>query len=139
MAMPSSFQPVRAAPRAASDPGMELIESTSCGRSVLWLSVLRKMGLRDVINRLLPTESEVSHGDVVEALVLNRLLAPRPLYRIDEWARACALGTLTGLDPARLNDDRVGRTLDALAGAERDCQAAVSVRVFFFIDTATTE
>jgi transposase len=139
MAWSSSF------PRATdSDVGvfagwLEAVEATSCGRLALWLGMLRKMGIRQVIDRLLPTEAEISHGAVVEAVVLNRLLAPRPLYRIDEWARDCDLGTLIGIDPTRLNDDRVGRTLDALARAERDCQAAVSVRVITTFNLDTTD
>ena len=85
-------------------PVVEAVSAVECGRLVLWLGMVRKMGLRQVIDRLLPTESEISHGVVVEALVLNRLLAPRPLYRIDEWARDVGLEVLAGLDPARLNN-----------------------------------
>lgn len=119
-------------------PVVEAVSAVECGRLVLWLGMVRKMGLRQVIDRLLPTESEISHGVVVEALVLNRLLAPRPLYRIDEWARDVGLEVLAGLDPARLNDDRIGRTLDALAMKERDSQTAVSLHVIerFALDTA---
>ena len=36
---------------------------------------------------------------------------------------------LTGLDPAKLNDDRLGRALDALAPRIRDAQATVTPRV----------
>lgn len=131
----SSFQHARS---AAEAPAIDAVSAVDCGRLVLWLGMVRKMGLGRAIDQLLPTESEVSHGAVVEALVLNRLLSPRPLYRIDEWARDVDLGVLTGIDPARLNDDRVGRTLDALALKERDCQSAVSLRVIqqFALDTA---
>jgi len=131
----SSFQQGRS---VEEPPVVEAVGAMECGRLVLWLGILRKMGLRQEIDRLLPTESQVSHGAVVEALVLNRLLAPHPLYRIDEWAREVDLGSLTGIDPARLNDDRVGRTLDALAIKERDAQSAVSVRVIetFGLETA---
>lgn len=114
------------------------MSATECGRQVLWLGMLRKMGLRQTIDRLLPTESAVSHGAIVEALVLNRLTAPQPLYQIEEWAREVDLGGLTGIDPVRLNDDRVGRTLDALVTKERDAQAAVSMHVIktFNLDTS---
>ena len=74
----SSFQ---RDPSIEAMPVVEAVSAVECGRLVLWLGMVRKMGLRQVIDRLLPTESEVSHGVVVEALVLNRLLAPRPLYR----------------------------------------------------------
>lgn len=131
---PSTFPHARS---AEGPPDVEAVSAVDCGRLVLWLGMLRAMGLRQALDRLLPTESEVSHGAVVEALVLNRLLSPRPLYRIDEWARQVDLGALTGIDPARLNDDRVGRTLDVLAFKERDCQSTVSLGVIerFALDT----
>lgn len=43
----------------------------------------------------------VSPGEVVEALVLNRMTCRCPLYRIDEWARQIGLDVLTGRNPAR--------------------------------------
>src|SRR5687767_9500997 len=94
---------------------IEPVDATPCGTTAMWLGLLRKMGLREELDRLLPTESDVSHGQVLEALVLNRLTAPEPLYEIEEWARESGYGALAGCDPARLNDDRVGRALDALA------------------------
>ena len=110
-------------------PSIELLRTAPCGPAVLWLGLLRRMDLRGLVDRLLPTESEVSHGEVVEALVLNRLTAPRPLYRIEAWARQIGLDVLTGRDPARLNDDRLGRTLDALAPRVDDVQAALTAHL----------
>jgi transposase len=108
---------------------MELLGAAPCGPAVLWLALLRKMDLRGIVDRMLPTQAEVSHGEVVEALVLNRLTAPRPLYRIEDWAQQLGLDVLTGRDPARLNDDRLGRTLDVLAEHVADVQAAVSLHL----------
>src|SRR5688572_24630975 len=61
---------------------------------------------------------EVAHltnGEVVVALVANRLTAPRPLYDIVEWATDWAVEETFGIAPAALNDDRLGRCLDDLA------------------------
>ena len=45
----------------------------------------------------------------------NRLVSPRPLSRIPEWARpAAGVAVLFGIAPEALNDSRLGRTLDAL-------------------------
>ena len=50
-------------------------------------------------------------------LVQNLIISPAPLYRIAEWANpfeASALG-LSESDKDVVNDDRVARSLDALA------------------------
>ncbi len=58
----------------------------------------------------------VASGRLVEVLVLNRLMAPRPVYRVGEWRHGRVLAHRLGLDPAQVNDARLGRLLDALDG-----------------------
>lgn len=135
MPMVSSFQQ----PPLASPPPVELVGVTSCGRAALWLGLLRKMDLRGTVDRFLRTESELSHGEVVEALVLNRLTSPRPLYRIEEWARGIGIDVLTGRDPARYNDDRIGRTLDVLGDRVDDVQAALTLRAIEVFGLAVSD
>jgi hypothetical protein len=43
------------------------------------------------------------------------LTSPKPLVRVSDWARQWAVGEVFGIDPATLNDDRLGRALDAIA------------------------
>ncbi len=59
---------------------------------------------------------EASHGQVVEVLVANRLTSPTPLSRVQDWAAAWAVPDVFGIVADALNDDRVGRALDAIAG-----------------------
>lgn len=127
---PSSFRQ----PAPSPAPAIEPVEATACGVTAMWLGLLRKMKLRETIDRILPTESDVSHGEVLEALVLNRLTAPEPLYEIEGWARESGFAALTKRNPARLNDDRIGRTLDALAPRIRDAQASVTPHVVAAFD-----
>ncbi len=128
--------PASSSPQVAP---IELLATAPCGPAVLWLGLLRRLDLRGIVDRLLPTESDVSHGEVVEALVLNRLTCPRPLYRIDEWAQQIGLDVLTGRDPARLNDDRLGRTLDALDPRVDDVQAALTAHVVGAFEVAVAD
>lgn len=127
----SSFRP--------TPPPIEVLGTASCGRAVLWLGLLRRMDLRGIVDRLLPSQSDISHGEVVETLVLNRLTSPRPLSQIDAWARQLGLDLLTGRDPARLNDDRLGRTLDVLGDRVADVQAAVTHHLVHAFDVAVTD
>ena len=87
------------------------------------------MRLRSTIDALCPTESPISHGTIVEVLVLNRLLSPRPLVHVGRWVADTGLDVLLEVDPALLNDDRIGRTLDALAEVIADAQSTVCTHV----------
>jgi hypothetical protein len=54
-------------------------------------------------------------GQVIEALVANRLTPP-----VGQWAQAWAVGETLGVEPALLNDDRIGRALNAIAASRPD-------------------
>src|SRR5450755_1119488 len=43
------------------------------------------------------------------------LTSPSPLVHVQRWAREWAVGEALGVDPELLNDDRIGRALDAIA------------------------
>ena len=57
----------------------------------------------------------LTHGQVIEVLVANRLTSPTPLRRVEDWAGAWAVPEVFGIAPEALNDDRIGRALDAIA------------------------
>ena len=78
-------------------------------------ALLERLQVRALINRYCLTESPVDHGAVVLVLVLNRLIAPRPLYRVMDWLASTVLSDYLGVPASKFNDDRLGRALDALA------------------------
>ena len=75
---------------------------------------LERLQLKERVDAVAPVRdvARLTNGDVVVALVANRLTAPRPLYDIVEWAEAWAVEETLGIAPAALNDDRLGRCLD---------------------------
>jgi transposase len=77
----------------------------------------RRLRIAEVIDELCPVRqvAPVSHGEVIEALVANRLTAPAPLVQVEAWAAAMAVDEAYGIEPHLLNDDRLGRALDAIA------------------------
>ena len=77
----------------------------------------RRLDLAGVIDRACPVRDVaiLTHGQVIEALVANRLTSPAPLVRVSEWARGWAVDEALGIDASALNDDRIGRALDAVA------------------------
>ena len=77
----------------------------------------RRLDIAGAIDRLCPVRNVAiaTHGQVIEALVANRLTSPAPLVHVEDWARAFAVPEVFGIDADTLNDDRVGRALDAIA------------------------
>jgi transposase len=77
-------------------------------------ALLQTLEVEAIINRHCPTRGEVEHGTVAIVLVLNRLMLPLPLYQIADWVgQTCLVATL-GIEASKFNDDRLGRTLDAI-------------------------
>ena len=77
----------------------------------------RRLDIAGIIDRAAPVRSvaHATHGQVIEALIANRLSSPAPMVHVGAWARQFAVEPVLGLDPAVLNDDRIARALDALA------------------------
>jgi len=80
--------------------------------------VLDRLDLVGIVDRAAPMRgrSRLTHGEVIAALVANRLTAPRPLYDVMGWAETYASHDWLGVPAALLNDDRLGRALDAISG-----------------------
>lgn len=81
----------------------------------LLYTVLSELRVTETVNRFCPSRSQVSHGEVALVLVLNRLHAPRALWRVADWLGQTTLVLVLGVEPAHFNKDRLARTLDALA------------------------
>jgi transposase len=79
--------------------------------------VLERLDLVGIIDRACPMRGRavLTHGEVIAALVANRLSAPRPLYDVAGWAQHYASHDWLGVPAALLNDDRLGRALDAMS------------------------
>jgi transposase len=78
-------------------------------------ALLEVLQVRQIINRHCPTAAEVDHGTVALVLVLNRLMAPRPLCQVADWLAQTVLVYSLGVPAAKFNDDRLARSLDALS------------------------
>lgn len=77
-------------------------------------ALLQTLEVEAIINRHCPGRGEVGHGTVALVLVLNRLMLPLPLYQIADWVGQTCLVAVLGIEADKFNDDRLGRTLDAI-------------------------
>ena len=104
--------------RAGNQPATARPAWRSCwGRCRWWPSFGQRLDLAGIVDRACPVRevATLTHGQVICALVANRLTSPTPLWRVEDWAQG--VGGRRGLrdPPEALNDDRIGRALDAIA------------------------
>lgn len=99
------------------------------GPLLLVKHVLERLDLVRIIDRQRPQRgrAELTTGEVVAALIANRLCAPSPLYDIAAWGSSTALQELLGVPGMLLNDDRLGRALEAFAPVAEAVRGAVAL------------
>ncbi|OWK44283.1 IS1634 family transposase [Fimbriiglobus ruber] len=85
------------------------------GSLPILIAYLDRLKLAETIDRVVPWEGEIPLGTLTAVLVLNRLLNPKAMFRIEDWAQTSGVAAYYGLEPNQLNDDRLGRALERLA------------------------
>lgn len=110
--------PVPNGQAAALDAQLDRHLIRQLGALPLLVPIVDRLNLRAVVNRHCHPQGtalpDLDLGRVVEVMVFNRLLAPRPLVRVEDWVAETVLPDLLDLDAVQCNDDRLARTLDAL-------------------------
>jgi transposase len=109
-------------------------------------ALLETLQVRDIINHHCSTRAQVDRGTVALVLILNRLTMPLPLYQIADWLGRTVLVYVLGVPAAKFNDDRLGRTLDAIQPRCREIwqevvqralvQAEIDLNLIFYDLTA---
>ena len=108
----------------------------------LWVvqQYLKRLGVQETVDSACPVEGQakLTHGQVLSVLVGNRLNSPAPLYQVGEWAKTYAAEEVFGTPATLLNDDRIGRALDAIYPHLETLKGSVGWRAIteFGIDTA---
>jgi transposase len=111
-----------AAVRASARPRAQYVDGPGpkkLGALPVVAEFCRRLCVREIIDRLCPMRevatARATVGQVVEALIANRLTSPSPMVGVVDWARDFAVEEVYGIPAGALNDDKVIRTLDAVA------------------------
>ena len=93
--------------------------------------LLEQMDLAAIIDRHLPPDPqlEYSYGSVLRLLLAARLCQPLALVNIAAWAEDSGAEFLWGIPADKLNDDRLGRALDAFFTRRHSILASVAAQV----------
>ncbi len=93
---------------------VKAVRPRQMGALPLVYPVLTDLRVQSITNDLVPSQADIDMGRVVALLVLNRLLAPQPLYQIQDWVAGTVLPEVVDVTPGQLYDNRLGRALDRL-------------------------
>ncbi len=83
---------------------------------------ITELGLHDLFDKYVPNDNgfEIKPAQVLCMMIMNIVVAAKPLYKVDEWLTEYLDGKAEeGAQASKYNDDRLGRCLDALFHADR--------------------
>jgi transposase len=121
---------------------IEIATVKTIGSLYLLKPFVDALKIREIVDRIVPMERDsggLTHGEVIEQLVLNRLNDPCPLVHIEDWAEHTGILELCHIRPEQLNDDRLGGALDAVEPYIDDIEEAIVLHAlsrFAKIDTS---
>lgn len=106
-------------------------ETAAFGALAVIEPMIQQIDLADIINRHLPVDgqAEFDHGSILSLLVAARLYSPVALSNVSQWAEQTGASVLFGIPAEKLNDDRLGRSLDAFYKQRHSILASVALHV----------
>ena len=107
------------------------LDSCNLGPLAVIAPLLEKMDVSAIIDRHLPPDPqlEFSHGRVLSLLLAGRLCEPLALVNVSDWAERSGGEFLWNIPADKLNDDRLGRALDAFFTQRHSILASVAAHV----------
>jgi hypothetical protein len=108
--------------------------------AILW-PLLQRMQIASIIDRHLPADrqAEFGHGKVLSLLIAARLFSPVALVNVGDWAAESGADILCDIPPEKLNDDRLGRSLDAFFDQRHSILAGLALHVSQAFDVPLAE
>lgn len=108
-------------------------EDKIMGSLYLIKPLLERMDIRSIVDSIVPDRKVngqiLTTGEVTECLVANRLHSPLPMKDIEFWANLCGIEQLFGVEPYRLNDDRIARALEDLDQYYNEIQTVLALHI----------
>ncbi|WP_406422917.1 DUF4277 domain-containing protein [Streptomyces sp. NBC_00873] len=87
-------------PRSRRECVVTPVVEKRLGALLVSAEFLRRLDLAGIVDELCPggASAHLTHGQVIEALVANRLTSPAPLVRVGGWGRSWTVGEVLGID-----------------------------------------
>jgi transposase len=90
-------------------------EACGVGSLALIVPLIERMNIVEIINQHVPADpqAEFDYGTTLSLLMAARLYSPMALSNVAEWAKESGAEFFWGMPWEKINDDRLGRALDA--------------------------
>ena len=92
--------------------------------------ILKELDVAEIVDEYCPKRTGEKHGLAIAVLVLNRLTAPRPLYKVERWMVFTILPLVLGIPACKFNDDYLGGALDAIEPHLETIWLEIIIRAF---------
>ena len=117
------------------------VEGRSFGPLAVIVPLIERMKLEEIIDRHVPADpqAEFAYGRVLSLLVAARLYSPMALVHVAEWAADSGANILWDMPIEKINDDRLGRALDAFFDQRHSILATVALHVAQEFDVPLSE
>jgi transposase len=108
-------------------------DSDACnfGALAVIYPLLKRMKVNEIIDQHLPRDvrAEFGHGQILSLLIAARLFRPTALSNVAEWAADSGADLLWDIPLEKINDDRLGRSLDAFFRERHSILAHLALHV----------
>jgi hypothetical protein len=107
------------------------VEGRNFGPLAVIVPLIERMKLREIINQHIPADSqaEFDRGTVLSLLAAARLSSPVALINVAAWANDSGADILWNMPIDKINDDRLGRCLDAFFTQRHSILAELALHV----------
>jgi hypothetical protein len=111
-------------------------QTLAFGPLALIAPLLQRLDIAPIIDRHLPPDPQLafSHGRVLSLLLAARLCQPTALINIPAWAQRSGADLLWDIPADSLNDDRLGRALDAFFTQRHSILASVAAQTILLAE-----
>jgi len=117
------------------------VESCNIGTLAVVSPLMARMKVAEIINQHLPSDvqAEYDFGTILSVLIAARLYSPTALINVGAWAKESGADLLWGIPEDKLNDDRLGKALDAFFTQRHSILASFALHVTSELDVPLSE
>jgi hypothetical protein len=107
------------------------VQGRNLGKLAVIAPMLERVKLKEIINQHIPADeqAEFDHGTILSLMLAARLYSPVAMSNVGEWAEKSGADIYFGIPVDKMNDDRIGRSLDAFFDQRHSILGAVALHV----------
>lgn len=117
------------------------VEGRNIGTLAIIAPLLQRMRVAEIIDQHLPADpqAEFGYGNILSVLIAARMFGPLGLSNVAKWAEESGAELLWNIPAEKLNDDRLGKALDAFFTQRHSILASFALHVSQELDVPLAE